>query len=408
MKKSVKIFFVIALLVASLQHSGYAQWSSQTSGVGSILFSTYFTDANTGYVAGNGVILKTTDGGSTWSTVSSSGSNTFYSIYCTDAQTCYTAGAAGTGGTIQSTIDGGITWTPYSLISLNAYKGIFFANSTTGYVVGDGQVIQKTINSGTTWTDISPTVSNANYSSVYFTDINNGYVVGTDYSNPLVLKTTDGGTTWATQAISGSGAIIFTSVHFPTSSTGYITGTGSSGGGYILKTTNAGLNWTVIYSVSEWLNSIFFTDVNTGYVTGWNGKIYKTTDGGANWNAQTSATTNELKSIFFSANGTGYTVGLGGSILKNSFSASTNELSKNMDIKAFPNPFSTSTKITLPINANNLIVIIYDLLGREVLKISDIETNELLIEKKNLKNGTYLCTVISDNQIITRNKLVIQ
>ena len=47
------------------------------------------------------------------------------------------------------------------------------------------------------------------------------------------------------------------------------------------------------------LNSIYFTDANTGYIVGYNGTILKTNNSGTTWNAQTSGTTNELVSVFF-------------------------------------------------------------------------------------------------------------
>lgn len=72
-------------------------------------------------------------------------------------------------------------------------RSVFFIDSNTGYAVG-GSVgtILKTINGGTNW--ISQTNPGTyGLKSVYFTDTNNGYVVGSDGK---ILKTTNGGSTW--------------------------------------------------------------------------------------------------------------------------------------------------------------------------------------------------------------------
>lgn len=57
------------------------------------------------------------------------------------------------------------------------------------------------------------------------------------------------------------------------------------------------------------LNSVYFTDSNTGYAVGWNGTILKTTDGGENWLSQSSGTTNHLNSVFFIDQSIGFVVG---------------------------------------------------------------------------------------------------
>jgi photosystem II stability/assembly factor-like uncharacterized protein len=64
------------------------------------------------------------------------------------------------------------------------------------------------------------------------------------------------------------------------------------------------------------LLSVYFTDVNTGYVVGENGTILKTIDGGSNWNAQNSGTANMLNSVYFPDDSIGYAVGDSGTILK--------------------------------------------------------------------------------------------
>ena len=47
------------------------------------------------------------------------------------------------------------------------------------------------------------------------------------------------------------------------------------------------------------LTSIFFTDINNGFIIGNAGTLLKTTDGGTTWNPQSLGTTANLKTISF-------------------------------------------------------------------------------------------------------------
>ena len=73
-------------------------------------------------------------------------------------------------------------------------------------------------------------------------------------------------------------------MHFTDTNTGYAVGRS----GKILKTTNAGVNWTFLNSgTSINLKSVYFTDMNNGYAVGESGIILKTTDAGITLNSFT-------------------------------------------------------------------------------------------------------------------------
>ncbi|MDZ7623914.1 MAG: YCF48-related protein [Ignavibacteriaceae bacterium] len=81
-----------------------------------------------------------------------------------------------------------------------------------------------------TWTNISnPNFPNLN--SLYFVDSDFGYVVG---DSGYVLRTTDGGLNWETTQLDST--INLNSIHFSNPYTGFIVG----GFGSIYKTTNVG------------------------------------------------------------------------------------------------------------------------------------------------------------------------
>jgi photosystem II stability/assembly factor-like uncharacterized protein len=101
------------------------------------------------------------------------------------------------------------------------------------------------------------------------------------------------------------------SVYFTNANTGYAVGDS----GIILKTTNGGTNWlTQNSNTMAWLASVHFPSNDTGYVVGGDSTILKTTDGGINWINQASTggsvCYNEfLCSVFFIDADTGYTAG---------------------------------------------------------------------------------------------------
>ena len=59
------------------------------------------------------------------------------------------------------------------------------------------------------------------------------------------------------------------------------------------------------------LESVFFTDSNTGYAVGNAGTILKTADGGVTWSIYSSGPINQLNSVFFTDANTGFAAGTG-------------------------------------------------------------------------------------------------
>ena len=99
-----------------------------------------------------------------------------------------------------------------------------------------------------------------------------------------------------------------TSVYFTDVNAGYI----ATDNGKIYKTTDAGTNWkSLLTGVKTPFTAIRFTNSNTGYVCGSAGVILKTTDAGTTWTALNSGTLLSLNCIFFTDDNTGYIAGKG-------------------------------------------------------------------------------------------------
>ena len=85
----------------------------------------------------------------------------------------------------------------------------------------------------------------------------------------------------------------------------------------ILKTTNSGNNWTIVYNASgETYNAISMVSETVGWAVGNSGKILKTSDGGDSWQPQTSGVTVNLNDVSFWSSTEGLAVGAGGTVLR--------------------------------------------------------------------------------------------
>jgi hypothetical protein len=98
-------------------------------------YSVYFTDDNIGYAVGYiGIMMKTTNGGSTWSKLTEWNALILLtSVFFLNANKGYVVDER---GDILKTINGGLTWTNDSSGTWNGLASVFFTDSTTGYVVG--------------------------------------------------------------------------------------------------------------------------------------------------------------------------------------------------------------------------------------------------------------------------------
>ncbi len=216
--------------------------------------------------------------------------------------------AVGGQGLLMRTSDGGHNWVSQNSGAPAAYlEGVCFTSSTTGTFVGSGGLIRRTTNGGTTWTTQTSGTTQTLY-SVFFIDANNGWIVG---SGGTLLRTTNGGATW-TPTVSGVDNSLFR-VHFADATTGWTVGTS----GVILKSTNGGATWTPQTSgVSVNLLGVRFASATTGWVVGQKGVILKTTDGGATWKKQRAGTTQVLWDVRCANENLVFIAGNGGSLLK--------------------------------------------------------------------------------------------
>jgi photosystem II stability/assembly factor-like uncharacterized protein len=300
-----KIFLL--LLSCAFISTVNSQWVQQTSGLTSSLNGIFFTDASTGYIAGDaGKILKTTNGGTNWNSLTSGTTSFLYSVSFPSASIGYVVGGS---GTIRKTTNGGTNWSGQTSNTGNYLYGVYFTSTSIGYAVGASGTIVKTSNGGTLWS-VKTSGTTKTLNSVFFTSSTTGYAVGGTTSS-IILKTTDGGSTWDSLSCSATNSL--RSVYFTGVDTGYVAGYG----GKIYKTTNGGTTWIEQNStITGNIHSIFFPTDNTGYAVCNAGYVLKTTNGGATWAASLTIVSEVLLSAYFPGVNTGYVCGGAGTIIK--------------------------------------------------------------------------------------------
>ncbi len=251
---------------------GGATWVTQTSNTSSNLYSICFTSATTGVAVGDGgTVLRTTDG-STWNVVSSFTTDGLRNVSFYNASTGYAGGGGASYGSVFKTTDGGATWNQQTNASLNAIYGIKFTSATDGYFCTYGGEIYKTTSGGSSWlAEVSGTTTVM--SGLDFPSVNNGFIVG---RTGMIRGTTTAGGSWS--GITSGTTDALSDVKFADTLVGFIMGINlSTSTGTILKTTDGGATWAISYPGTQGLVRCSFVNRNCGYAVGYTGTIIKYT-----------------------------------------------------------------------------------------------------------------------------------
>jgi photosystem II stability/assembly factor-like uncharacterized protein len=201
------------------------------------------------------------------------------------------------------------SWTTLTSGSTANLGAVHFPTRNTGYATGINNVpgnILKTTNGGSSW---APTTNmDWTYLGIHFISADTGWLVG---NGGDIRKTTNGGTSWINQTNTGGGTTLLSSVHFVNANVGYA-GV-QSNTGTVIKTTNGGTSWTPqVTGSGATILGVHFLNADTGFAVG-SGGIRRTTNGGTAW---TSVSTTNLRTLAFASPLVGYAVGDLGTILK--------------------------------------------------------------------------------------------
>ena len=133
---------------------------------------------------GYGVIVNTTNGGSTWNLQMQP--TDVYALFSVFFVSTSTGWAVSVGGKIINTTNGGSNWNVQSS-GYSMLKSVYFVNASIGWVLGNGGTILKTSDSGNSW-NLQNSGTSVELRSACFLDASMGYAVG---DNGTILKYED-------------------------------------------------------------------------------------------------------------------------------------------------------------------------------------------------------------------------
>ncbi|MGC4022994.1 MAG: hypothetical protein QM734_14160 [Cyclobacteriaceae bacterium] len=178
---------------------------------------------------------------------------------------------------------------PYGYpIAQQKTKSSFFLNDSIGYVIAGGDAnstatignVLKTTDGGKTWTNPYGAAISfiSDLDGLYFLTPQYGFVSSTDYYNPAVYNTADGGTTWNKLNVPDG----FMKVQFMTNTIGYAINSNQQTP-HFYKTTDGGSTWSLVFSPPFPIITFHFVDSNVGFLLNNQGYLNMTSDGGATW-----------------------------------------------------------------------------------------------------------------------------
>ncbi len=257
-----------------LTHDGGTTWVNKSPQAAQQYTYLYFINDNIGFASSNVALARTTDGGNSWTEVLShqatpAMNGDFESIFFVDSNYGW---AVTNMGEIFWTKNSGLTWSAAISGVTKLLSGVFFANRKEGIAMGSGGTFLNSADSGRTWNKVNSSFT-GDFRSMHAFDLKNIIAISTGGLN----RTSDGGLNWSPVTVPASAKNGMYKIRFVNPNTGWICGEH----GIIIKTTDGGTTWASQVSNLELdLFSIFFTDENNGWAVGQDGIIIHTGNGG--------------------------------------------------------------------------------------------------------------------------------
>jgi photosystem II stability/assembly factor-like uncharacterized protein len=283
---------------------------------------------------------------------------------------------------ILKTTNGGTNWlATYYLDTSQIFNAIYFLDSLNGYLSGYSGLILRSTNAGANWSQCS--VDSSFYAqfpvrNIAFQNSQIGYGCGgvMDFAG-VVWNTTDAGSTWFVQNVAPE-PINFIQTLSLTSAVG--TGGDFEFGASIVRTSNAGVNWTYrplsFFGVGQRI--IFRTKYESWIPLGFSQRWAVSFDTLTTWHEIPAPDTASIYDAIFADSLHGWAFGSSGAIYKFNVAAigirnNENNLPAQTELmQNYPNPFNPATTIAYKLSRPGRIKItLYDILGREVRVLFD-------------------------------------
>lgn len=406
LKMKIQLIFLFCLLFWA--NFTFAQWEHIATIGNYELRTVKFFNENTGIVAGQGGIWRSTNGGVNWTPVLS-GQN----INDMSFSDIYTGYVVGDSGKVYNTTNNGSAWVLINTPTNQNLNGVSFTNFNIGYSVGKAGVVIKTTNSGNSWTIQNPSITD-DLNGIFMINATTGFFYGS-FDKELFANTINGGFNWI-YTLGSAGNIIKSACYIPLGNN-FVLAVGTNG--RIRRSTDNGYNWTITTNVTnQILNDVVFIDPNTGYIIGNAGTLLKSTNSGLNWFTETSNTSNNLNGINFINGNTGWIVGANGIIMRKGIPVSIN-YSNNIIPKAdelfqnYPNPFNPITTIGFQLDKNSFVKItLYNINGQflKTLLSANLNVGEYEIDfyGDGLTSGVYFYKLETETSIQIKEMIFIK
>ncbi len=262
----------IGLVLAT--SDGGTHWAPQASGTTLGLEAVRFTSAAEGWIAGgSGTVLHTTNGGVTWARLSNIASaEDLHGVWFASRDTGWVVGGH---GLILRTFDRGATWQRLNRTT-SALRSVSFAGTRDGWVVGDNGSILGTHDRGDSWYVVVPSVTAQSLRGVWRNSVPQAAAVGAVGVAPFTVASAD---TAAWQLGNAGSLFDLRAVCFPIPATGFASG--SNGAGVVLRSDDGGATWAPqVVSTLARLDALCFVDAQRGWAVGEQGVILHTVTGG--------------------------------------------------------------------------------------------------------------------------------
>ena len=260
-------------------------------------------------------LYRVRDGGRDWTpTFKNDGEKTFYSFTFATPKSGLVVGTQRIGSfynvLILKTTDGGESWQE-GLTNVESEQdrhrapllfSVTMCGETSGWAVGD-DLILHTKDSGGTWERQQSNVPGESIYSVACTNSELAWAVGT---GGLMLRTTDGGKTWARSDLLPKEPLM--QIRF-FGKNGWIVG-GTNDESVVIRSSDEGKTWErqqLNLPAGRILDIFFIGD--QGWIAGQNGTMLVTRDVGRTWSPQKVPTTENLTALFFLSPTEGWAAG---------------------------------------------------------------------------------------------------
>lgn len=378
---------LLAILFQVFAVNAQSTWTLCNSPTTEDLESVFMPEPNKVLIGGNsGVLLISTDFGSTFSSVSLGSTDDIDALYFFNS----TDGIMLLGNKFMKSADGGLTWTFVSNIPGNA-KAFHFINDTVGYIACDLGLAFRTTNGGLSWSSLVTGITER-LEAVWFKTAADGFFGG---RNSTSLHTLNQGSSFTSNVIPANGDI--KDIQFVNATNGYSCGDN----GEVLFTLNGGTSWVqqTTPNTNVDMQALHFVDNQNGWCSGEDGVMIHTSNGGTNWLSDITNTNQSINNVHFFDNNQGFGVADNGVIIRRGTgTVSVDE--RNSDeleiLQIYPNPTSGSFTIQWDDKSREIPLQIRDLAGNLIQEI--ILSNPLTtMDARELKlaPGLYFCQLQS-------------